>query len=167
MTFSAKLIKKYKLDIKAYPEVLERMKKKALRYTLWEKGWFGCEERFCLYEDILGYLAEELFHKGKYQESWSIIQRYDLLKKGLIKKIEPINYFKENQQYVVLPNPIFQKDSFNPIEENIEQVLPGYHINLRDFGINEQDVYYIDDLNHEDFKLAQKELENSKIVINF
>lgn len=140
------------------------MKKKALRYVLWEKEWIGCEERFCLYDEMLGYLVEELFHKEKYQEAYSIIVRYDLLSKGLINKKEPKEYFEKHKEYKILDNPIFEKDSFNPVEENVEKVKEGYYINLRDFGIKEENVYYIDDIKDSLFHYSMKQLEKSEMV---
>lgn len=164
VTYSSKIIKKYDLNIADYPDVVERLKKKALRYTLWEKEWFGCEERFCLNDEILGYLVEDLFNDKKYNEAWSIIQRYNLMEKGFVKKVEPVQFFKENTNFQIINNPIYEKDSFNPVEENIGKVKQGFFINLRDFGVNENNVYYIDSIENENYNFAVKELENSEIV---
>jgi len=165
VTVSSKIVRKYNLDINHYPEVLERMKKKSLRFALYEREWSGCEERFCLHDEILGYLVEELHFKKKFQEAWSIIKRYNLLQKGLIKKKEPLEYFEKNQEFKILPNPIWEKDAFNPFEENLGIYLPGHYINLRDFGVTEKDVYYVDDVKHENFELSKKVLESSEMVI--
>lgn len=167
MTYSSRIIRKYHCDIKEYPEVLERMKKKALRYVFWEKGWESCEERFCLYDEILGYLVEELFHKKKYPEAWSLIQKYNLLQKGMVTKKEALEFFEKNQSFPILMNPIWEKDSFNPIEENIGSEKPGHYINLRDFGLNQENVFYIDDIESKEYQMAKFELENSQIVIIF
>lgn len=158
------MIKKFKLNAENFPQVLERLKKKALRYTLWEKDWYGCEERFCLYDDVLGYLVEDLANKSKFQEAWSIIKRYNLLEKGMIKKKETLEFFEKHQLFEVLGNPIFVNDSFNPVEENLGIVKKGHYINLRDFGLKEENVHYIDNVKNDKFIFAKNELESSELV---
>ena len=163
MDYCSKLIKKYSLDIENYPKYCEIVSRNALRYNL-KKGWMACEERYCHQEVLLGYLIEELLYKKKFQESWSIFQRSKLLQNGVLYQNLIGKFSKKNQENKVLANLIFEKDFFNPMEENIGNEKPGHYLNLRDFEINEEKVYFIDDLKHENFELSRKVLENSEIV---
>lgn len=166
VTYSARIIKQYKLDPHQYPGVIERIKKKALRYNLWKNGWEVSEERFYQHPEILAFLVEDLCQPKlkMFQEAWSIAQRHDLLKKGLVKKKEPLEYFESHPDTVVLANKIYQNDSFNPVEENVGSAKNGHYINLRDFGVNEENVVYVDSLEGKEFERAKSELGSSKMI---
>ena len=137
-----------------------------MRYNLWKNGWEVTEERFYQHPEILAFLVEDLCQPKlkRFQEAWSIAKRHDLLNTGLIKKKEPLEYFETHTDLEVLPNKIFENDSFNPIEENIGAENKGHFINLRDFGVKEENVFYIDSLESKEFQKAKVELEGSKFV---
>lgn len=95
--------------------------------------------------------------KNLKQASWSIISRNNLKK--------PKNLQKLFGNSPIFENPIFSHDFFGPQEENIGIEPPNTFINLKQFGIQENDVVFVDNINHENFALAIKHLNNSDIVI--
>lgn len=145
---------------------MERLKKKCVRYVLREFGWMTCEERFNTSKEFLGYAAEDLFYQKKIEESLSLIKRNNLIEEGFIKKTETLDFFQNPKNlihYNVLPNLIFEADSFNPIEENMKINDAGTHLNLKEFGFGEKNIHFIDKIN-DDFFVAESDLLNSIIV---
>lgn len=161
------MIKEYHLDINDYPSSFSFVKKATIYWLLREKKWYGAEEYFSLHNDMLGFLVEILGQKTKNKDiAWSILHRNDLMKNELFNLKEIQTFLKKNSNYKfqMIPNPIFEKDAFDPLEENLGNTPKGTHLNLRDFGVCETDVIFVDQLNDK-FYQAKNSLQNASIVL--
>jgi len=137
-----------------------------------KKPWYVLEEKCCQSYEMLGKLAEDFFRKADEEEkkklfadaAWSLIVRHDLMNRPIFNKEQLKNYMKQIQNYTIMTNPIFENDSFNPMEENLGEVPPGSFINMKDFGLAEKDVLFIDTVDEDKFIFAIDSLEHSDIV---
>lgn len=163
------------MNIYEYPKVLSISRQRQIRWAIKEKPWYVFEENFNHNDDMLGQVAQIFSqYKGNKEEiekfndaAFSFIIRYDLLNKNIANKNQLKNSMKKKQNYSLLINPIFEKDLFNPMEENIGVSPLGSFINLKDFGILENNVFFIDDHKQSTFLFAKESLETSDIVIKF
>lgn len=158
----ADLIKKYNLNQNNFQNLYECLQLKTVNIFLKKKQWYGCEEYFQDHQQMLQILCSELQKRGDSNEfdlkaAWSIICRNKL------PKHENLQNKCENSP--LIENPIFIKDSFGPQEENIGIQPPNTFISLKEFGIQEKDVVFVDNINHENFALAMDCLNASDIVI--
>lgn len=173
-TFStgAKIIKKYHLNYKDFPKALMMARQRQIRWEIKNKPWYVLEEKFLGNYEMLGHLALICFQckdiKNKKlleNAAFSLIQGHNLLNKNITVRDQlkySFNHSAKNLQYI--SNPIFEKDSFRPLEENLQISPQGTFINLKDLGILEKDLHFIDNLEQRDFIFAKKTLENSEIV---
>lgn len=63
-----------------------------------------------------------------------------------------------------IKNPLFQNDLFGPMEENIRTAPTGTFVSMKDFGVLEKDVFFVDNTKDSNFTMAKNTLENSEIV---
>lgn len=124
-----------------------------------EKGsqWYDIEDKFYGNPDMLLSLADYLVKQNDEKTAWSIILRNNL-------KVSE-DYFKRKfNKDIIIQNPLDAEDSFNPVLEICNLKKSGTYLNMKDFGFSEQDVFVIDYLNNEDFKIALEEIKRSNIV---
>ncbi len=168
MSIASKLIRKFSLSPSNYPDIIDRLRKKHLRYFLKEQGWMSCEEKFFSFKEYLGILVEDLIYDKKFDEAFSICKRSSLLELGFIRKIETKSFLTDQkiiEKLQIKPNLIFEADNFEPVEENIKLCSLGFHLNLKDFNIKEENVIFVDDVNSESFMQAEKKLLNESTIV--
>lgn len=106
------LVVKYKKDFRKYPKLIDRLEKKAVRYTINDQSWSMIENRFRSQRSLLAIAAEEYHFQGKFDVAFSIIKRNNLL--DTVKKEDVRLWFESAaaQQLPVLPNEIDLRDAF-------------------------------------------------------
>ena len=52
----------------------------------------------------------------------------------------------------ILPQPLYENDSYNPVEECLNLFEKGHFLHLSDFNIKPSEILYIDDTSSEIFK---------------
>ena len=123
---------------------------------------------------MLGEVALAFFNfKGPYEKrkefseaANSLIARYDLLNKKIPCKNQLRSFMKSSTSSSVVPikNPLFQNDLFGPMEENIRTAPTGTFVSMKEFGVSEKDVFFVDNTKDSNFTMAKNTLENSEIV---
>lgn len=151
-----KMIKKHDLDVKQYPQIYYQSQINMCIWLLKSNEWYECEERLLNNKELLRFYCEKIM-KFNSLAAFSIVQRNNLKMKH--KELEK---YKLSQ---VIPNPIFKYDSFNPTEENLEWDPKKTYVNLKDFGISENDVIFIQGLEEKKFTEAKSDLENASLVL--
>ena len=169
-----KIIRKFKLNVNNYPNVLAVNRLRMLRWQMRNKPWYVIEESFCDNEEMLGEVALAFFQfKGPYEKrkefseaANSLIARYDLLNKKTPCKNQLRSFMKNSTSNSPVPikNPLFQNDLFGPMEENIRTAQTGTFVSMKDFGVLEKDVFFVDNIKDSNFTMAKNILENSEIV---
>ncbi|EAR93672.2 3'-5' exonuclease (macronuclear) [Tetrahymena thermophila SB210] len=163
------IIEKYNLNYKEFPQLVDRMEKKKVAKILQDcnQNWEKAEERINSQSQLLFYLVDLLVQKKKYQEAASIISRHQLNKifqtqiDSLASHFELNQLLQDKSQNTML-NRILERDGFGPTEVLcfLEQEK---YLTLEECGINQTDVYFIDQIN-QDFKIAVEILTKSKLI---
>ena len=146
-----KLINKYNKDPQNYPELLDRLRKKSLRWSLNTFGWEKNELRLQNKPIYMALVAEDIFYQNKREEAVYLVSKYNLfplLTKQELKSFIQNNVSKEQLQTIKTTkfNKYLEIDDFEPMEIFFEK--PGEHelpyCRLSDYNITFNDVIWID-----------------------
>ncbi|CAD8188825.1 unnamed protein product [Paramecium pentaurelia] len=148
---AAEFIIKQDFNPANYPKIVERLEKSCTRYLYSEYPWFKCEEMLMFSQSLLVYYCEDAFFHDMKREALSIIKR-----NNLINQIQKPNLKEQMEKdleigFEEIPNILFLKDEFKPVEEFINNEI-GVYLHCKDFGYSENHIIFIDkiDQNYND-----------------
>lgn len=129
-----------------------------------EFSWQQCEERFSHKNSLLAKLVEKLYLTNQNNEAFSVLKRHNNLFAGNLVSNDILKDFEEKKdKFQMVPNKLIDIQKFAPFEVTYDDADEKDFITLKDYGINEADVIFVNDKN-----LIQSEsieyLLNSKIV---
>lgn len=166
---AVKLINKYNKDPENYPELLDRLKKKSMRWSLKEFGWEKNELRLKNKPDYMVILAEDIFHQKLRKEAVYLVCKYNLfpiLTKKELKHFILNDVPKEEQETLKTAefNKYLKADEFEPMEIFFEK--PGEHkmpyCRFADYNITHEDCIWID--SHDAWTKHKSDLMKSPVV---
>ena len=160
-------------NLEDFPPIVERLKKKAVRYQLAHYDWELVEEKLEGDKSLLVIAAEDYFFKKNFDVAYTLITKHGL--EDYLEKIESKEWLQkindgegEEEKPKILENKLFEKDEFSPCSEDSEGKT---HVKLTDYNIGEEDVILIEDIESlEKFKdeiLAEKKVNFFPKKINF
>lgn len=157
----SQLIKKYKLDPFDFPKLIRNQKFLHLRSFVKRHDWMKAEEIAQAYDQGLSILVDVLIGAKKYSEALSVIQRnaIDSISDYAQKGIE-----SNRSKIVNKENILFNKDLFGPTEVVLKGASIEEYLLLKDFGIKEEDVWFIDSESDPRFEIAIEKFKNAKVV---
>lgn len=140
-----------------------------LRHQLKKKQWFVMEEMCSCSEELLAQLALVFFRAKKEFRNFAIyiVEKYDILNKNVTIKEELQKIMLKKEKTInsaIIFNPLYQNDSFGPLEENVALSPPKFFLNLSDFGYLENNVFFISKSEDSNFVFAKESIENSDLV---
>jgi hypothetical protein len=71
-------INRYDKNPQNYPQLMDRLKRKSVRYSLKDAGWELAEIRFANRLDLMVILAEDIFWDNKIDEAVYLVRKYNL-----------------------------------------------------------------------------------------
>lgn len=179
---ASELVVKYKKDPKRYPELLQRLQKKAVRYVVQDQPWSMVELRFRSQPDLSTLSAEEYFFKGQKEIALAVVQRNNLgplltkqdLKAWLLSE-EAAAYMKKG----LIPNEVEALDYFGPYKGDqgpvSETKTSKPCVTLQQIGYSEDSIVHVrnskelDDMMAEILKHKRVgiDIETTPVVIKF
>jgi len=106
-------------------------------------GWSKAEERGYCNKSVLKILIIELLYDAKTDEAMSIIHRHSFLSNDFADNPKVLQMIKDIKHYTYKPNIFFEKDNWNPTLENIGKNQKGTFLNIKDFGMTEKDIIFV------------------------
>ncbi|CAD8204635.1 unnamed protein product [Paramecium octaurelia] len=159
---AADFIKKQHIDPVQYPKLVERLEKNCIKYMSKEHPWYKNEEMLLYQQSFLVRFCEDAYYTFQSKEALSIVKRNNLI--NLIKNpIQKEQMCLELQSgFQEIPNPLFAKDEFKPVEEFLNNETDAY-LNCKDFGYPENQIIFIDKIDENYFD-AWKCIHSSNAV---
>ena len=148
---ASELVEKHNKDPKKYPNLILRLKKKAVRWLLTQLSWEFLELKLKGRPDCLAMAAEDYFFKGKKDVAYTLVRRNKLV--PLLTKVELNEWLKTNPEESgeakLLENMILKNDTFGPCpqgkdsaDKNSIEEKENY-LTLEEFGITEKNVQMV------------------------
>lgn len=103
------ILKKNQIPLETYPSLIDRLRKRYVRYVTETAPYDQAEMRFISNKHFLAILAEDLCYKKQINESLSLIKRHGL--DQYIVKTELIELFGSDYEYI--ENEYLTKDGFS------------------------------------------------------
>ena len=109
----SEIVVKYKKDFANYPELVERLEKKAVRFMLGDQTWELVELRLRPHPRLLAMAAEDYFYRGNKDLAYTLVVNNNLT--DLIKKDDLKNWLKSEEAAMtqVIVNSIVAEDKFS------------------------------------------------------
>lgn len=112
------ILKKNKLPLEKYPKLVERLRKRYVRYVMDTVSPEQAELRFLSNKHCLAVLAEDLCYKSKINESLSLVKRHEL--QPYIAKTELLEMIGSDFEYI--DNAYLAVDGFGELSSANGQV---------------------------------------------
>ncbi|CAK56984.1 unnamed protein product (macronuclear) [Paramecium tetraurelia] len=159
---AADFIKKQHIDPANYPKLVERLQRNCIKYMSKEHPWYKNEEMLLYQQQLLVNFCEYAYQNHMQKEALSIIKRNNLI--NIIKNPVQKQQMQSDLQngFEEIPNPLFVKDEFKPVEEFINNEIDAY-LNCKDFGYPENQIIFIDKIDENYFD-AWKCIHSSNAV---
>ena len=159
------LIKKFKLNPYDFKHIVHAEAFLALRSSVKRLGWKVTEERMLSYaKDDKHYwtiFIEVLMKDDLLSEALSVVQRNGLdLPQRLMGRLSQAKGLKS------APNHLLTLDYFGPTEVKLSNLKLEDYITLKDFGISESDVIFVDQVDEKFFKATGHLLQQKVLGVD-